>query len=134
MSISLSRPKTRYLDASSSKVLSLCYHLLDSSTSALSTISSGGVPSYRCVGVQNPTRSGRGAGADRHAREYSRSHGSPRRECFSYRRARLEPLNRQGRQDWVDSSMAGTWPWPLGWRDERCTEKSVRRPFWCSDP
>lgn len=136
MTISLSRLKARYLDASSSKVLFLRYQ---PPRPALHVS-----PEYRlvrrrtvlplCVSAKPSTVGVRGLfGADRHALH-------PAWNIFNYRRARLEPLNRQGRrdlrrhQDWVDSSIAGTWPWPPGWLDERCMPKCVRKPFWCSDP
>lgn len=134
------------LPISTQSSLSWCF-LIKSSFSTLPTSSTGPprqpwVPSlqaaYRLTAVcECKTQHGRGVrgrfGADRHVPH-------PAWNICNYRRARLEPLNRQGRrdlrrhQDWVDSSIAGTWPWPPGWLDERCMPKCVRKPFWCSDP
>ena len=50
------------------------------------------------------------------AQEYCRSYGSPCADVHGHRRAHLEPLNRQGRQDLrrhedrVVASISGTWP------------------------
>lgn len=111
--ISLSRLEARYLDASSSNLLSSRhqiprpvlhvnpdYHLAGRSTVLPLCVSA----------ISNTVEGGRGVnwlgntvGAMAHLTG----------NVGSYHRAHLEPLNRQERQDsqdWVVSSRAGTWP------------------------